>query len=360
MTEDKGILIKNIFYMLSYAYQVLKQSNYEKIAAESFDNINDLFSAILAQGMIQQGKQGLYREYISFNENLLTLKGKLDLNGSIYNKIHQIQKLSCEYDGLSENNQFNQILKSTAAYLLKQNDVSEKNKNLLRQALCGFATVDQIAFKNITWSKLTYQRNNQSYRMLLYLCYFVISRDILTTSSGEYKMRKFTEEHMSALYEKFVLNYYNTHHPYLHPSAKQISFDLRESISEEASEFLPKMKSDIYLSFEGKVLIIDTKYYKNIWQVYDREDPESSQTIRNAHIYQIMSYVNNTDKNHTGNVIGTLLYAQTGNKRFDLDYPNINGNRYCVKTLDLNVDFEHLKKQLDELIINIFGLSTSD
>lgn len=101
-------------------------------------------------------------------------------------------------------------------------------------------------------------------------------------------------------------------------------------------------------------MIIDTKYYKNIWQVYDKEDPESSQTIRNAHIYQIMSYVNNTDKNHKGNVIGTLLYAQTGDQRFDLDYPNINGNHYFVKTLDLNVDFEHLKKQLDDLVTTEF------
>lgn len=36
MTNDKGILIKNIYYMLSYAFQVLKQTNYEKVAAEEF------------------------------------------------------------------------------------------------------------------------------------------------------------------------------------------------------------------------------------------------------------------------------------------------------------------------------------
>ena len=59
-------------------------------------------------------------------------------------------------------------------------------------------------------------------------------------------------------------------------------------------------------------------------------------------------------KNHTGNVVGTLLYAQTGSQQFDLEYPNINGNRYLVKTLDLNVDFEHLKKQLDEIVDNVF------
>ena len=34
MTEDKGILIKNIYYMLAYAFQVLKQTNYEEIEGD--------------------------------------------------------------------------------------------------------------------------------------------------------------------------------------------------------------------------------------------------------------------------------------------------------------------------------------
>lgn len=41
MTEDKGIIIQNIFYTLTYAYQVLNQSNYQEIDPESFHNIND-------------------------------------------------------------------------------------------------------------------------------------------------------------------------------------------------------------------------------------------------------------------------------------------------------------------------------
>ena len=213
----------------------------------------------------------------------------------------------------------------------------------------GFDKVDDIDLRTIPWTTLTYQRNNQSYRMLLYLCYFVINRMLLTTTSGNYKMRQFTEEHMSALYEKFILNYYDMHHHDLHPEAKYIDFDIRESITEEAQDFLPRMKSDIFIKKAGKIMIIDAKYYKNIWQVYDRDDPESSRTIRNAHLYQIMTYVNNTDVNHTGNTTGVLLYAQTGDHKYNLDYPDINGNHYIVRTLDLNVKFDELKVQLDNL-----------
>ena len=31
MTNDKNILIKNIYYMLAYAFQVLKRNNYAKV-----------------------------------------------------------------------------------------------------------------------------------------------------------------------------------------------------------------------------------------------------------------------------------------------------------------------------------------
>lgn len=42
MLEDKGILIKNIFYMLSYSFQILKRGQYREVANEEFSNIEDL------------------------------------------------------------------------------------------------------------------------------------------------------------------------------------------------------------------------------------------------------------------------------------------------------------------------------
>ena len=74
MTKDKGIIIKNIYFMLAYAFQVLKQSRYEEIAAQEFDHIQDLFAAILAKGAAQQVKQGLYREYIAQHEALSVMR----------------------------------------------------------------------------------------------------------------------------------------------------------------------------------------------------------------------------------------------------------------------------------------------
>ena len=47
--------------MLAYAFHVLKQKNYDRVAAESFEHEEDLMAAILSIGVAQQVKQGLYR-----------------------------------------------------------------------------------------------------------------------------------------------------------------------------------------------------------------------------------------------------------------------------------------------------------
>ena len=43
MIKRKSILIKNVYYMLSYAFSILGQGDYEEIATENFENIHNLF-----------------------------------------------------------------------------------------------------------------------------------------------------------------------------------------------------------------------------------------------------------------------------------------------------------------------------
>lgn len=62
------IPIKNIFYMLSYAFQVLNEQGFKSIETEKFENVADLCAAILAKGVSKQLKQGLGREYIEIHE----------------------------------------------------------------------------------------------------------------------------------------------------------------------------------------------------------------------------------------------------------------------------------------------------
>lgn len=218
MTKDKGIFIKNIYYMLAYAFRILRQKNYDEIAAEEFDDIQDLFAVILAKGVSQQLKQGLHKEYITKNEDLSVMRGKLDIYGTIKNQIQRKKSLSCEYDELSVNNIFNQILKTTMTILIRDSGVKKSHKADLKKIILFFHDIDIIEPSRIRWSSLMYQRNNKNYEMLINICYFVLDGMLQTTDKGNYKMMTFSDEHMHRLYEKFVLEYFKRHEISLQPA----------------------------------------------------------------------------------------------------------------------------------------------
>ncbi len=351
MIKDKSILIKNIYYMLSYAFQTLNRSEYEDVAVEKFEDMHNLFAAILSKGIGFQLKQGLYREYLNRQENLTVMRGKINMPGTIRNRMAKKQILTCEYDELSENNLLNQVLKTTVMLLLRHGSVKSEYKDDLKKKMLFFSDVDTIEPTPIRWSSIRFQRNNQNYRMLLSICQLIIEGMLLTTDKGDYRMTTFLDEQrMCRLYEKFILEYYTKHYPKLSVRSSQIPWSLDDGIG----TMLPVMQSDIHLQMGNTVLIIDAKYYSHTTQTqFDKH------TLHSNNLYQIFTYVKNRDydfgrKDHK--VSGMLLYAKTEEEIQPNNVYQMHGNQITVRTLDLNLPFAEIAGQLDEIAKSHFDL----
>ena len=332
--------------MLSYAFQILKQADYEKVAAEQFDKIYDLFAAILAKGVARQLKHGLYREYVPIQENLSVMRGKLNISETVRLKAQCSDRISCEYDNFSENNLYNQVLKTTIYRLVHTSDVNKKQRQELKRLLLFFGNVDLIQTDHIQWNKLIYQKNNKNYEFLLNICYLVLTGLLQTTDKGKFRLMSFSDEHMEMLFQRFVMEYYKQHHRKLRPKAQQIEWNITDGQESSMIHFLPKMKTDITLQKGDRALIIDTKYYTKIMA------ENYKITYRSAHLYQIFSYVKNMDRNNTGNVSGLLLYAKTSENGLpNGERVGIGNNTIAVNVIDLNNDFKDIAGQLDEIVI---------
>lgn len=332
--------------MLSYAFLSLRQSNYAPVAEEEFENIHDMFAAILGKGVAIQLKQGLYREYLLQEEELSVLRGKLHIHGTIRNKIQHRRKLSCEYDELSENNLLNQILKSTMQILVRKKTVKQDHKVVLKKNLVFFDNVDEIEPGQIIWEMIRYRKNNQSYRMLMNVCYLVMTGLMLSTERGEVKLATFLDDRaMHSLFEKFILEYYRYHHPEYKANPDIIPWDIDDGVI----EFLPAMVTDITLKYGKKTLIIDAKYYTHTMQ-----SRYEIQSIHSGNLYQIFTYVKNLDRNNTGNVAGMLLYAKTQEQITPNNKYSMGGSTIWVKTLDLNLPFSQIAEQLERIAQDFF------
>lgn len=353
MTKDKSIFIKNIYYMLSYAFTTLHRLADDRIATEKFENMHNLFAAILSIGIGCQLKQGLYREYMNRTEYLPMMRGKIDMPGTIKNMVRKRQRLACEFDEVSEDNLLNQILKTTVMLLLRHGEVDLDHKNDLKKMMLFFHNVSEIDPVRIKWSTIRFWRNNQSYQVLMGICQLIVEEMLLTTDDGEYKLATFVDDQgMARLFEKFILEYYRKEHPRLKVSASQIPWALDNGVG----TLLPVMQSDVMLeNLSGDtVLIIDAKYYAHMLA----ENRFNGRTLHSANLYQIFTYVKNKEVDLGAgehSVSGMLLYAGTDEEL----QPNISyqmsGNKISVRTLDLNKEFSEIARQLDDLVAEHFG-----
>lgn len=341
------IPVQNIYYMLAYAFQVLNENGYKDIATEQFDNVGELCAAILAKGISVQLKRGLGKEYVSQTEPLSSLRGKIDIAESIKTQSMLRKQLVCTYDDFTVNSYMNRILKSTMELLIRS-DISKVRKKDLRKLLVFFGNVDSIDVYDINW-RLQYNRNNQSYRMLISICYLVVKGLLQTNTAGITKLMDFLDEQrMCRLYEKFILEYYRREHPEVKASASQIPWQL----DDDFGAMLPVMQSDIMLSKGSATLIIDAKYYGHTTQ-----SQYGVNTLHSGNLYQIFTYVKNKDAEygdqpHT--VSGMLLYAQTDEVVQPNHVYHMSGNKITVRTLDLNLPFSDIAKQLDGIVATHF------
>ena len=340
----------NCIYMLSYAFQVLNEQGYKNIATEQFHNTGELMAAILEKGIAIQLKRGLGKEYIPQTEALSSLRGKIDIAESIKTQSMLRKQLICTYDEFSVNSTMNRIIKSTVALLLRSN-ISKQRKKNLRKLMMYFGEVNFIDLHTVNWN-VQYNRNNQTYRMLISVCYLVVKGLLQTQSDGSTQLMDFLDEQrMCRLYEKFILEYYRKEYKdQITANASQIPWQL----DNEENTMLPVMQSDIMLQHDNRVLIIDAKYYEHSTQVqFDKH------TLHSSNLYQIFTYVKNKEyelRDREHKVSGMLLYAKTKEEVYPNNVYQMSGNQITVRTLDLNLPFSDIAKQLNTIAATHFDL----
>lgn len=337
------IRVQNVYYMLAYAFQVLHEQGYKNVATEEFDNVAELLSAILCRGVSVQIKRGLIRQYISREEAPASPRGKLEIGESIKTQVIRKKQLVCNYDEFSVDAYPNRIIKTTMDLLLR-GSISKARKKEIRKLMIFFDGISILDIHSINWD-IQYDHNNQTYRMLIAVCRFVIKGLLQTTADGSTKIMDYADDQtMAKLYEKFILGYYQREHPELKAYSPQIAWQVTDGYR----TLLPTMQSDIVITNKAakKTLIIDAKYYTHNMQM---KAPYMTQTLHSGNLYQIFTYVKNWSAAPDEVVSGMLLYAGTD----DAIQPNndyqMSGNQISVKTLDMDCDFSKIAAQLDSI-----------
>lgn len=344
LAED-NVVVRNVYYMMAYAFRTLDVDEFERLKTEPFDNLADLLAAILTIGISSQRRRGFEHDYNSRHEDLLGIRGRIDMRGTARHRASQRNDVSCEYDEFTEDTYKNRVLKTCAGLLVRDAEVPEARRRDLKRSLVSMRDVGEVDPSRIEWSRLRYHRNNGSYRLLMNVCYMVVQSLILSTEEGEASLASFTSgQRLHALYEAFVLEYFKKEHPELGVSAKVID----RKASEDAPAFLPQLCTDITLEHSDRMLIIDAKCYGRILGTH-----HDKEILSPANLNQIQSYVMHAAYGTGLDVQGMLLYALTENEDARHESWDEIGHTWHCRTLDLGREFKDIAAQLDEIALLI-------
>lgn len=343
--NHENIPIKNIYYMISYAYKSLKFEEMNGISTESFKNTAELYAEILILSVNKLLKKGLWKEYKEIHENSSFIKGKIDVHNSIKPDRLLKRKVAVQYEVMSDDNLLNQIIKSTVLKLVLYHSLPSAQHRHLKEILLYMSDINVIDLNMNVWSQVKYNSQNSNYRLPIDICHYLYLELLINDDNKDSLMKGVNEEQaLSSLYEKFVFEFYR----------KETDFEvskpqIRWNVDDEYSAALPVMQTDIVLKKNGRTIIIDTKFYSNNMA---RRTIESDYKHLTNNLYQMFSYLENYQPDPGGTVSGILLYARTRDEIQPNHSYRIKGKNIHILNLDLSQTFSEIEKSLLEIVTN--------
>jgi 5-methylcytosine-specific restriction enzyme subunit McrC len=289
------IPIKNLYFLLVYAWDVLDEVSTADVGAEDVDVPSDLFAQLLRSGVDHLVKRGLDRGYQSDIDEIRGVRGKIRISETMRRGLVKSGRLVCEFDELTHDVLHNRILKATMLHLLRVEGLNPKLRTDLRDRIGYFSDVADIELTNVAFARVQLHSNMRFYRVLLQICALLFRQLLPDTSGNRFRFVEFSEEQLEHVFEGFVRNYLRRNQNAFHVSYKLFHWD-PISGSDDDLDFLPRMETDVSLESADRQIVIECKYNKSSLVQSYRGD---QQKIRPAHLYQLFAYLTNLSRRDT-------------------------------------------------------------
>jgi len=201
----------NLFGMLELAYQVGEFLPKETVKVESLRELYERLSLVLAQRVLDRGRKGFYRSYVSLEDQLPYVRGRLDMRRAAQTPWDA--RLHCQYQEHTADVEDNQILAWTMYNVARSGLCTERSLPTVRQA---FRQVGHLVSLEPKEARCClgrfYHRLNSDYASMHALCRFFLENSGPVHRVGESAMVPFLID-MDQLFEKFVAEWLRRHQP---------------------------------------------------------------------------------------------------------------------------------------------------
>lgn len=349
------IPIATLYYFLCYAWNRLPEpAVLQATEATPFHRPLGLLAQVLLHGTRRLLKTGLPRTFQPRQEELTSLRGRVELAPTLGRGLLAQGRAICSFDELSPDAPLHRLLVQTLAALAQASDLPLALRRELIQVRHRFPASLTAAIavppSAATFRELRRQRPSSQEAFLLHVCELVWLTALPgPTAGGRSRFTDFRRDEvlMARLFEQFTRNFFRREQRHYRVYAETIAWQA-EATQPHALDLLPTMLTDTTLEAPDRKIILDTKYYAAALRPrYDR------QRLIAPHLYQLYAYLQNQQPAPEQALEGILLYpaghGPAATQDVDLRY-TLGGHPVRVVTLNLHQPWPGIAADLLALI----------
>ncbi|MDX4027975.1 McrC family protein [Aliarcobacter skirrowii] len=269
--KSKDILIKMLKTLKNSPFKNLSVANLKSSKIPLFE----IFISMFLEELTLLVRNGIKSDYISKEENLKFLKGKLKISEQIkYNTIHK-ERFFVQYEEFISNRVENRLIKTTLKFLYNKSKLN-KNQQRIREFLFVFDEIEISHNIKTDFSKIKLNRQMKDYEQVLLWCKTFLFENSFSPYKGNDIAFALLFD-MNLLFESFVYSYLKKSSNFQDIKSQ----DRTHHLAYENGIGRFRLKPDIVIN--GGKIIADTK-----WKILS-EDKAYNGVLQDD-MYQLYAY----------------------------------------------------------------------
>lgn len=286
-------------------------------------------------------RRGLVKDYVAKMEPTNRLAGRMIMGDSMPYIIAKNPIVVCEKDEYTANIWLNQLMKSTLKSISLNRQVKQETKNRSFKEMEAMPEVNTPPLTRAAFANMPFGRHNLHYKRALQIARLLHEMTLLSHKNGNWSLfsAEIDERALNAIFEKFLFNFYRLEQQEYQVKAEGLQWKLEGNKS-----YLPGMRTDVSLIHKQKSekIIIDAKFYKNIFQVH-----HGKSSFHSHNMYQLFTYLMHQSAELS--LRGILIYP-VNDVEIDEKYSWDERIKIEVKSVDLNGSWSNIYKDLKSVI----------
>lgn len=284
VNRQNAAIRKRLIHMLAVALDLKVDLGAITELAWQRETLLEILIRIFCDKLTDAVRKGMPRRYVEQEDDLFTLRGRLNVARQFTRHVVNPSRLACRFDVLSDDIALNRIMKATVAHLFRLSR-SSANQQRLRELAFVYAEIAEVAPSALRWDEVVIDRTNRQWQELLGMARLFLLNRYQTTTGGSGHGTALLFE-MNALFEEYVGRLI---------SRALAGTDLTVSLQggrlfcltiEGTERGLFQTRPDIIIRRAGVVThVIDTK-----WKRISSRIDDPKQGVSQGDVYQMMAY----------------------------------------------------------------------